>query len=136
MMCDADDAKLTTIFPGDQYIGSKQSVITRKYGTVYMPDKDLTLQYIYNLNYWYVHSDPCSVYSFFHTHISQPRGLNLGSISGVATTFLELHYGFWAAFLLPLCGLWIAPAALIIGHKAFSTSSTTTRLRFSKANSQ
>ncbi|KAL2280837.1 hypothetical protein FJTKL_12337 [Diaporthe vaccinii] len=96
---------VVSAFIGDQYIGSKQSIITRKDGTVYMPDKDLTLQYIYNLNYWY---------GFGHT-----VRLNLGSISGVATTFLELHYGFWAAFLLPLCGLWIAPAALIIGHKAF-----------------
>lgn len=62
MLCDADEAKLTRPFQGDQYIGSKQAVITRKDGTVYMPDKDLTLQYIYNLNYWYVHLDPYLVH--------------------------------------------------------------------------
>lgn len=55
MPYDADEAKLTRLIPGDQYIGSNQAVVTRKDGTVYMPDKDLTLQYIYNLNYWYVH---------------------------------------------------------------------------------
>lgn len=62
MLYDVDEARLTRLFPGDQYIGSKQAVITRKDGTVYMPDKDLTLQYIYNLNYWYVHSGPYQVF--------------------------------------------------------------------------
>lgn len=71
MMYDADEAKLTRLFPGDQYTGSNEAVVTRKDGTVYMPDKDLTLQYIYNLNYWYVHFGPYHVYSFWHTHICQ-----------------------------------------------------------------
>ncbi|RYP26366.1 hypothetical protein DL767_008070 [Monosporascus sp. MG133] len=85
-------------FIGDQYVEASQGLITRKDGTVYMPDRDLTLQFVYNLNYW---------------------GLNIGAISGIATTFLELHYGFWAAFLLPLCGLWISPLTLILGRNAF-----------------
>ncbi|KAI0129832.1 POT family-domain-containing protein [Xylariales sp. AK1849] len=85
-------------FIGDQYVEAGQGPITRKNGTVYMPDRDLTLQFVYNLNYW---------------------GLNLGSIAGIATTFLELDFGFWAAFLLPLCALWIAPTMLVLGRKAF-----------------
>jgi uncharacterized protein YejL (UPF0352 family) len=48
------------------------------------------------------------------------RGLNIGAISGIASTFLERRYGFWAAFLLPLSGLWIAPAVLVAGRKKFS----------------
>ncbi|KAI8947620.1 POT family-domain-containing protein [Xylaria longipes] len=85
-------------FIGDQYVGNGRNPVTKKNGEVYMPDRDLTLQYIYNLNYW---------------------GLNIGAISGIASTFLELHYGFWAAFLLPLSGLWIAPATLLFGRKSF-----------------
>ncbi|KAI0508576.1 POT family-domain-containing protein [Xylaria bambusicola] len=85
-------------FIGDQYVREGRGPVTRKNGKMYMPDRDLTLQFIYNLNYW---------------------GLNIGAISGIASTFLELHYGFWAAFLLPLSGLWIAPATLILGRKHF-----------------
>jgi len=85
-------------FIGDQYVGDGREPIARKNGQMYMPDRDLTLQFVYNLNYW---------------------ALNIGAISGIATTFLELYFGFWAAFLLPLCGLWIAPAILFTGRKAF-----------------
>ncbi|KAL7940310.1 POT family domain-containing protein [Trichoderma barbatum] len=85
-------------FIGDQYVGNGRNPMTKKNGEVYMPDRDLTLQYIYNLNYW---------------------GLNIGAISGIASTFLERHYGFWAAFLLPLSGLWIAPMTLLLGRKSF-----------------
>lgn len=55
-----------------------------------------------------------------YTNWIAERGLNIGAISGIATTFLELRYGFWAAFLLPLCGLWIAPTTLVLGRKVFS----------------
>jgi dipeptide/tripeptide permease len=45
--------------------------------------------------------------------------INVGSISAIATTTLELHVGFWAAFLLPLLmfavGFWI----LVSGRKKY-----------------
>lgn len=87
MLC---DARLTTLFTGDQYTGSKQAVVTRKDGTVYMPDKDLTLQYIYNLNYWYVHSDQYHVFLFCHAYI----GKKGDSISG---RYQALPRRFWSS---------------------------------------
>lgn len=47
------DQSLTKCFQGDQYVEAGQGLITRKNGAVYMPDRDLTLQFVYNLNYWY-----------------------------------------------------------------------------------
>ncbi|OAG03645.1 PTR2-domain-containing protein [Paraphaeosphaeria sporulosa] len=45
--------------------------------------------------------------------------INVGSISAIATTTLELHVGFWAAFLLPLLmfvvGFWV----LVSGRKTY-----------------
>ncbi|RYP62666.1 hypothetical protein DL770_009553 [Monosporascus sp. CRB-9-2] len=41
-------------FIGDQYVEASQGLITRKDGTVYIPDRDLTLQFVYNLNYWLI----------------------------------------------------------------------------------
>jgi POT family proton-dependent oligopeptide transporter len=36
------------------------------------------------------------------------RGVNIGGLSGIATTSLEKNYGFWTAFLLPLCSLFFS----------------------------
>ncbi|KAI8635322.1 POT family-domain-containing protein [Xylariaceae sp. FL1651] len=85
-------------FIGDQYDGDGKDPAKKKNDQMYTPDRELTLQFIYNLNYW---------------------GPNIGAISGIALMFLELRYGFWAAFLLPLSGLWIAPAVLVAGRKIF-----------------
>lgn len=44
--------------------------------------------------------------------------INVGSLSLIATTSLELHVGFWAAYLLPLCFFFVGVAALVFGrHK-------------------
>lgn len=53
-----------------------------------------------------------NVFMFFYLMI------NIGSMSVLATTNIEHHVDFWAAFLLPLCFFCIAPIVLFAGrHK-------------------
>ncbi|KAM5430163.1 peptide transporter ptr2 [Microsporum canis] len=45
--------------------------------------------------------------------------INTGSLAAIATTELELHIGFWAAFLLPLCMFLVGFTVLIVGRKLY-----------------
>ncbi|CAN3366001.1 peptide transporter Ptr2p [Diutina catenulata] len=45
--------------------------------------------------------------------------INIGSLSVLATTNLELHVGFWAAFLLPFCFFFVGIIALILGKNVY-----------------
>ncbi|CCD25319.1 Ptr2p NDAI_0E05020 [Naumovozyma dairenensis CBS 421] len=45
--------------------------------------------------------------------------INIGSMSVMATTELESHKGFWAAYLLPFCFFWIAVVILVFGRKYY-----------------
>ncbi|OJD22607.1 hypothetical protein ACJ73_06041 [Blastomyces percursus] len=45
--------------------------------------------------------------------------INLGSLSAIATTELELHIDFWAAYLLPLCTFVAGFIVLILGRKYY-----------------
>ena len=85
-------------FMADQYTNVKMRVETRKSGEKVIVDRDLTIKGIYSLYYWCI---------------------NLGCLSGLATTFIEKDVGFWAAYLLPFCILWIALAGLILGRRKF-----------------
>ncbi|KAJ7216307.1 MFS peptide transporter [Mycena pura] len=76
-------------------------VITTAKGERVIIDQAVTLQKIYTIFYWCV---------------------NVGSLSGVATTLIEKYVGFWAAFLLPFCSLWVALAVLILGRTRFIKS--------------
>ncbi|KAK9468052.1 POT family-domain-containing protein [Lipomyces arxii] len=42
--------------------------------------------------------------------------INVGSLSAIATTELELHIGFWAAYLLPFAFFFVGITSLIIGR--------------------
>ncbi|KAJ7718368.1 putative MFS peptide transporter [Mycena maculata] len=70
------------------------SIATTPKGERVVVDQAMTLQSIYTIFYWCV---------------------NVGSLSGVATTLMEKYIGFWAAFLLPFCSLWVALAVLLLG---------------------
>ncbi|KAJ7692895.1 oligopeptide transporter [Mycena rosella] len=74
------------------------SIRTNSKGERVIVDQALTLQQIYTIFYWCV---------------------NVGSLSGVATTLMEKYIDFWAAFLLPFCSLWVALAVLIMGRSKF-----------------
>ncbi|KAJ4303591.1 ATP-dependent DNA helicase chl1 [Kalmusia sp. IMI 367209] len=45
--------------------------------------------------------------------------INIGSISAVATTTLELHVGFWSAYLLPLLMFGVGFFILVSGRKRY-----------------
>src|SRR6516164_6271168 len=45
--------------------------------------------------------------------------INIGSLSAIATTEMENHIGFWAAYLLPLCMFLVGFAVLIFGKKYY-----------------
>ncbi|KAI5289864.1 peptide transporter ptr2, partial [Ascosphaera atra] len=46
--------------------------------------------------------------------------INIGSLGAIATTELELHVGFWTAYLLPLCMFCVGITVLILGKKAYT----------------
>lgn len=54
-----------------------------------------------------------NVFMFFYLMI------NIGSLSVIATTELEAHVGFWAAYLLPLCFFVVAILALVFGRNQY-----------------
>lgn len=54
-----------------------------------------------------------NVFMFFYLMI------NIGSLSVIATTEMELNIGFWAAYLLPLCFFVLAIVALILGKNQY-----------------
>ena len=88
-------------FIGDQYTKVGGHVVTMKNGRRVVVDRGRTLESIYNLYYWCI---------------------NVGSLSGIATTNMEYHIGFWAAYLLPLCALSISAAVLLIGRKHYTVT--------------
>jgi dipeptide/tripeptide permease len=45
--------------------------------------------------------------------------INIGSISAIATTMLELHVGFWSAYLLPLIMFCVGYVVLVSGKKRY-----------------
>ncbi|KAI5290041.1 peptide transporter ptr2 [Ascosphaera aggregata] len=56
--------------------------------------------------------------------------INIGSLGAIATTELELHIGFWAAFLLPLIMFCIGFAVLIMGRKRYVVKKPTGSIVF------
>ncbi|KAF3481854.1 uncharacterized protein GIQ15_04613 [Arthroderma uncinatum] len=90
---------LMASFVGDQYTVEDGNIITNRKGEHVIIDRARTLESIYNMYYW---------------------GINIGGLSGLATTQLELHVGFWAAYLMPTCALTISAAVLYLGRKRFT----------------
>ncbi|RKU46176.1 hypothetical protein DL546_008452 [Coniochaeta pulveracea] len=86
---------LLAAFLGDQYTTEDGAIVTTRSGERIRVDRARTVESMYNAYYWCI---------------------NVGGLSGIATTSLELHVGFWAAFLLPLCALSISAAVLVLGR--------------------
>ncbi|KAF5096740.1 hypothetical protein D0Z03_001556 [Geotrichum reessii] len=82
----------------DQYTVTKPYVKTLKSGERVIVDPPTTIQ---------------SIFMMFYLCI------NLGSLSAIATTEMELHIDFWAAYLLPFCFFFVAIASLIFGNKYY-----------------
>ncbi|EGW31234.1 uncharacterized protein SPAPADRAFT_56124 [Spathaspora passalidarum NRRL Y-27907] len=82
----------------DQIPKTKPVIKVLKSGERVIQDPNITIQ---------------NVFMFFYLMI------NIGSMSVIATTEMEAHIGFWAAYLLPFCFFFIALAALILGRNQY-----------------
>ncbi|KAI6914356.1 oligopeptide transporter [Hortaea werneckii] len=79
-------------FIADQYPHQESFVRTLPSGARVVVDRSVTIQYMYNWYFWFI---------------------NVASLSGIATTFMEKYVGFWSAFLLCFCFLWVALISMV-----------------------
>lgn len=82
----------------DQIPKTKPIIKVLKNGERVIQDPNITIQ---------------NVFMFFYLMI------NIGSMSVIATTELEQHVDFWAAYLLPLCFFVIALVVLAVGRNQY-----------------
>ncbi|KAF8533872.1 POT family-domain-containing protein [Trichophaea hybrida] len=78
----------------EQYTKTKPRIRVNPDGEKVIVDPTVTIQSLYNIFYWCI---------------------NIGSLSAIATVWIELKVDFWAAFLLPFCFFFLAPVVLIVG---------------------
>lgn len=78
----------------DQVPKRKPRISVRKNGERVVVDPNITVQ---------------NIFLWFYLMI------NIGSLSVIATTELEAHVGFWAAYLLPFCFFFLALISLVLG---------------------
>ncbi|KAF1848188.1 DNA repair helicase [Cucurbitaria berberidis CBS 394.84] len=82
----------------EQVRSTKPFVKTLRSGKQVIVDPEVTVQRVYMVFYMCI---------------------NLGSISAIATTMLELHVGFWSAYLLPLLMFCVGYVVLVTGKKRY-----------------
>lgn len=82
----------------EQYRSTKPFIRTLKSGERVIVDPAVTIQRIYMIFYLCI---------------------NVGSLSSIATTEMELHTGFWTAYLLCLCMFFVGLAVLVAGKKKY-----------------
>ncbi|EFR05005.1 peptide transporter PTR2-A [Nannizzia gypsea CBS 118893] len=82
----------------EQVTATKPEVKTLKTGERVIVDPSRTVERVYMIFYMCI---------------------NTGSLAAIATTELELHIGFWAAYLLPLCMFIVGFVVLIVGRKVY-----------------
>lgn len=82
----------------EQYTNTKQKIKILKSGERVIVDPAVTIQRIYMIFYLCI---------------------NIGSLSAIATTEMELHIDFWAAYLLPLCMFIVGFTAIVVGKKFY-----------------
>lgn len=82
----------------EQIRSNKPFVKTLASGKRVIVDPEITVQRIYMIFYMCI---------------------NVGSISAIATTMLELHVGFWSAYLLPLVMFCVGYVVLVRGRKQY-----------------
>ena len=103
----------------EQYTETRSRVKTIKNKERVIVDRNLTLQSIYSLWYWWA---ACRTFVNGIVWSNETyRCVNVGSLSGIATTFIERHIGFWAAYLLSACFLWFGVVLLLFGRRKFGS---------------
>ncbi|PWY67553.1 hypothetical protein BO70DRAFT_323715 [Aspergillus heteromorphus CBS 117.55] len=89
-------------FIADQYVETEFRVRTRKTGERVVTSRELTITYIYNAYYWAV---------------------NVACFIADCTPLLERYVGFWLAYLIPCCMMWLALTPLLLGRSHFVRTS-------------
>ncbi|KAI1074409.1 POT family-domain-containing protein [Whalleya microplaca] len=99
----------TTVVPfiADQYDQTDFRVRTQKTGEKVVSSRDLTITYIYNMFYWAV-----NIVGFFAD----------------STPLLERYIGFWLAYLVPCCCMWLALIPILLGRNYFVRASPTSNI--------
>ncbi|KAJ5401262.1 uncharacterized protein N7487_007158 [Penicillium crustosum] len=82
----------------DQYKRKKMAITTTKKGERVVIDPALTIQRIYMIFYGCI---------------------NLGSLSLLATPYMELYIDFWPAYLLCLCMFMVGTLVIVLGRKFY-----------------
>jgi POT family proton-dependent oligopeptide transporter len=82
----------------EQYQETRQKIKVLPSGERVIVDPTLTIQRIYMVFYMCI---------------------NIGSLSAIATTNMELHIGFWSAYLLPFLMFCVGFAVLVAGKKKY-----------------
>ncbi|BAE56774.1 unnamed protein product [Aspergillus oryzae RIB40] len=80
-------------FIADQYPHHEPFIRELPSGERVVVDRSLTIQYMYNWYFWFI---------------------NVASLSGIATTFMEKYSSFWSAFLLCFCFLWVGLVLMLV----------------------
>ncbi|KAJ6189898.1 Proton-dependent oligopeptide transporter family [Penicillium mononematosum] len=90
----------TTVVPfiADQYDEAEFRIKTQQNGEKVVTSRELTITYIYNVFYW---------------------AINVVGFVADSTPLLERYVGFWLAYLIPCCAMWLALIPIIFGRKYF-----------------
>ncbi|KAJ6134222.1 POT family-domain-containing protein [Penicillium sp. IBT 18751x] len=98
----------TTVVPfiADQY-DQTDFLIRYRNGKKVVADRDLTITYIYNVFYWAV---------------------NVICFLADCTPLLERYVGFWLAYLIPCCCMWLALIPILIGRNYFVRAPPTSNI--------
>ncbi|PQE28706.1 PTR2-Di-and tripeptide permease protein [Rutstroemia sp. NJR-2017a WRK4] len=97
---------------GDQYEDTSFQVMMTGKGEMVVVDRTLTMQYIYNIFYWYLTTTELSLQTY-ETDLQQDDK------SVIPTTFLERYVGFWMSYLLGPIALCIAIGLLFLYRNSF-----------------
>ncbi|KAJ5440549.1 Proton-dependent oligopeptide transporter family [Penicillium cf. griseofulvum] len=99
----------TTVVPfiADQYDEAEFRIKTQKNEQKVVTSRELTITYIYNVFYWTI---------------------NVVGFVADATPLLERYVGFWLAYLIPCCAMWLALIPMLFGRKYFIRESPTSNI--------
>ncbi|KAF4760104.1 hypothetical protein HAV15_006823 [Penicillium sp. str.  len=91
----------------DQYDETEFRIKTQKGGKRVVTSRELAMTYIYNVFYW---------------------AINVVCFVADCTPLLERYVGFWLAYLVSCCAMWLALIPILLGHKHFIRHSPTSNI--------
>ncbi|RMD41938.1 hypothetical protein DV735_g3159, partial [Chaetothyriales sp. CBS 134920] len=88
----------TILYSAMLYTEHTPIIKTRKNGEKCITDREVTVQYIYNIYYWVI---------------------NIAGLGALGATVLERYVGFWAAYMLALIGISVSAIILVLFSTRF-----------------